>query len=244
MTQRFQPLLAGKPVTRQTRDENGQPVYTIKAAVLTPFCKKLVDSFKEHVAAFLVLAVGLVSIDAGWNVVVALVLAGPAVLVYAVTGLAITMLLRSRTSIEMRADSISKPGLFGRKRFDRAATHSFALYVHDKAQKEQREQEEKVAQAAAKGKVLRLKPYYADSFHVVMIYGTRRVDLLQVYGIKDAEAVLQRLALCDGLLDEAIGMGEKFHGTGGKQDRGAGGFNQQDGNAGDAGSRNRAAGGF
>lgn len=228
--------LADKPSTRMSRDKDGLPVYTVNPAVLTPLRAKAVDQIKLHVQGTLVLVLVLMVITSGFNLLLGAVLALPAWILYMVVSWAVTAVFRCRTEIRMSVATISRTG-WSRQHFDRKVTHSFVLYVHDKAQKEQRQQEEQIANAGAKGKVLRLKPYYADSYHVCLMHGTTRRDLVEVYSIKDAEAILQRLALCDALLNEAAGMGTAFHGAGQQEDRGAGGFDS-------TGRDQRTSGGF
>ena len=234
---KFHSPLAGRPVTREARDADGLPIYTVRTSVLTPLRAKAVDQIKETAAALLIGLTFLTALTSGFNLLIVAVLAVPAALFYFVFGWMVSVLFRRRTDIELSATAISRLGVFGPKNFDRRITHSFVLYTHNKAQKEQREHEEKIALAGAKGKVLRLKPYYGDSYHVCLQHGTTRRDLVEVYDIREAEAILQRLAFCDGLLNDAIGLGAAFHGTGPHADRGAGGFHDQ-------GTSGRAAGGF
>ncbi|MFM9926750.1 hypothetical protein VLK31_27455 [Variovorax sp. H27-G14] len=233
---RFLSPLAGKPATRMSRDKNGLPVFKIRTSVLTPLRAKAVDSIKSFVGGALMLFVVFTVFANDFNWMAGCVVAVPACAVYFMAGWTVTALFRQRTNIEMSVDALVRIG-WRLKRYDRRYSHSFVLYVHDKAQDEQRAHEEKIAQAGAKGKVLRLKPYYADSYHVCLMHGTTRRDLVEVYSLKDAELILQRLALCDALLNEAAGMGNAFHGAGDREDRGAGGF-------GDAGRDHQAAGGF
>jgi len=49
--------------------------------------------------------------------------------------------------------------------------------------------------------------YFGQSAHVVLFYAGHRQDLLSVWGITIASAIVERLQYCDDCLNKALSMG-------------------------------------
>lgn len=200
--------LRGNPRTKLKRDRKKLPRFVIEPEELTPLRAKALDGFKSAAKGLLTVGAVLWVLEkpnpGGSDIVAAALLAW---LYYMGAVFWADVLLRKTTVIRMDTQTICVPGRFGRRRYDRNLEHQFALLLHDKAQEEARELDFKAREAASKGKLLKQKPYYGDSFHVVLVHGGHRRDLLTVYGLKEAAAIVARLQFCDRCLNEAVQMG-------------------------------------
>jgi hypothetical protein len=105
-------------------------------------------------------------------------------------------------------DQFSVEKMFGWRHYDRLLPHRFALVQHDWAQAEQENAEFQAAQAQRRGKLIRKRRWYSNSFHVSFDYIGQRNDVLTVYGQKKALAILTRLNACDNVLDALARRGQ------------------------------------
>lgn len=103
--------------------------------------------------------------------------------------------------------SIRIKRLFVWRSYDRSLEHRFSLLQHDDTENERRRHDLAVRKASAEGQVVQKTVYYGDSYHVVLSYAGHRVDLLTVYGLPQAAAVVARLQYCDRLLDQEAKRG-------------------------------------
>lgn len=200
--------LSRQPLTREFRTPDGHPAYRVTPHVLTPWRARIADActtFFKVVLAFACVITFFMLDTAG------LIQAGLLVALYFAGGAGIRWVMRyafrRRAEIVMTTEKIGVRRWFFWKWFPRQIEHRFSLQVHDAAQQEQRDLEFAVRKAASNGKVLRVTPYYADSFHVVLVLAGHREDLMTVYGAKDAAAVVARLQYLDRCLDAVIAMG-------------------------------------
>jgi len=199
--------LSGSPRTTARSDKAGKPIFSITTRSLTPGRARVADTLTTTMSAlwgvrcvFAVLncpTIGLTEICAG------AVMYG---LGHVVISAAITFALRTKTEITMTTSTLSVRHWGHGRPYDRNMIQGFALLHHDGAEVERFKQEFETRQAAAKGKVIQPTPYYMRSFHVVAVHAGQRVDLLTVYGQKEAAAIAARLTLCNQLLNEAMGM--------------------------------------
>lgn len=199
----------GKPSTRELRHRDGSlRGYRIRAEYLTPLRAK----FAHLTAKVLVAGTMVAGICAGTNsepkndaLALASVLIPP--LCFPLVRALTRRQLRRTTVVEITADAFRINGLFGWKTYDRNIPHSFSLLQHDKAQKEWVEQDFDARKAWQKGKVLAQTKYYQESWHVVFDYALQRIDVADVYGLKDARAIQVRLAGCAQVIDALAGNG-------------------------------------
>lgn len=208
MPHMFRNPLEGYPESYEVVGADGVPSFRITPRVLTPFRAKARDQLFD--ALLLAMWVSLLYVMFTTNsisksdvaVIVALGIAASHLMPRA-----LEMALLRRSDILMTADTIAVRGWLGWQRYSRHLEHRFALHVHDRAQEEYRDNDFRVRAAAAHGKVVAPAAYYGSSFHVVLVYAGHRVDLLTVFGQRDAAAIIARLQYCDRCLNEALAMG-------------------------------------
>lgn len=207
--------LEGRPATFALTDEDCRLMFRVMPHELTPFRAKLADAISSLCGLGLC-AASLVAMP-DWRhpdlSVLAIVIGSAAVASWALH-LVARRSFRATTRIELNLDSIRVRRVLGWERFDRRLEHCFALLPHDHTERERRSNELDTREAAARGQVVQMPVYYGDSFHVVLVYGGHRVDLLTVYGRQQAAAVVARLQYCDRLLDQEakrLGAGSNPH---------------------------------
>ena len=199
MKEQLQQFVAGRSKITHREDDQGNPVLELETSELTPFRAKAVDSL----AAFTTLGAVALSIyllaQAGdkpelEQMIFALI----AVIVsYPVSLRFWRSLLKTRTAIILTPDTIHFNGEKEQKTLSRMQDHSFSLRDHDKTLKEKRDHEFEIRRAQSRNQVLSKKPYYAESYHVVLIHMEQRHDLMEVFDKKSAHDVMAALKLCD-----------------------------------------------
>jgi len=199
--------LAGTPRTKARTDAKGKPIFDITPRVLTPGRAKLADLIHGLLSALWLIR----CIFAFFNFpVFGLAEVCQTAVLFGIghftLRFVIVAVLRTKTEIIMTTDLLCERRWLNRHEYDRHLIQGFAVIPHDRADIERFNQEFEKAQAASKGKVIQPTPYLARSCHVVASYAGQRVDLLTVYGLKEAAAIAARLQLCHQLLDEAIGI--------------------------------------
>ncbi len=205
-THRTSPL-SGKPTTRARNDRHGKLIFEITPRVLTPGRAKLADRVHSGLSALTFVGCSFAffgSPDPGLREFLhagALFAIGHVALRFAVE-----TALRTKTEIIMTNEVISVRHWWNRREYDRALIKGFSLLQHDKAETERFNQEFEKAQAASQGNVIQPTPYYLKSFIVIASFVGQRLDLLSVYGQKEAAAIAARLQLCHMLLDEDAGV--------------------------------------
>lgn len=208
MRHQMQNPLTGQPLTRQLTDEAGRLAFRVTPRELTPFGARLADG----TAALAGLALGAASFTMliDWRSPDLLHMAaacGAVALGYQLVRWTAWAAFRVTTVIEMELETIRVRRPLGWKTLDRRIDHRFALLVHDDAEAERRCNDLETREAAAKGMVVQKPVYYGDSFHVVLVYAGHRIDLLTVFGRKQAASIVARLQYCDRLLDEEAKRG-------------------------------------
>lgn len=200
--------LSGKPSTRQGADKEGKPVFRIAIRELTPLRARIADAITSAIIGFSILTLVLWVFLAHKGPVDELIAGIVTMAAHAFAlSCACRVALRRTTRIVMKTATISVRRWYGWEHFDRNLEHRFVLLNHDKARHEQLRHDLAVREAAAKGRVIQKKAYYAESFHVVLAYAGHRRDLAAVYGPTEAMAVIARLQYCDRVLNEAMRMG-------------------------------------
>ena len=200
--------LSGWPPTRPLRKHPG---YRVEARHLTPGRASLADLLAVLTGLGILAVVVIAAIDGAFETDQELYVAfGVAMVLFVVLNgyrHRIALSLFGKTArIEVRPDVIRIGGPFGYKNYDRSVWHSFECVIHDEAQEEAERAERVVRQAERQKKEPATVPkYYRDSWHVILRYGGRRVDIATVYGKRKAEDLLTRLHLLDELMDAAQG---------------------------------------
>ena len=106
------------------------------------------------------------------------------------------LLFGTTTTIKFTPEQISIKGLMRFRNYDRTLPHEFNFEIHENAEREQEQEFEKRK---------KLKKLFRQSFHIILRYAGQRVEVADVYGKKEAEALLVRLQLLDQLMNAARG---------------------------------------
>jgi hypothetical protein len=199
--------LAGWPRTRARNDRHGKLIFEITPRVLTPGRAKLADRVHSCLAALWLIR----CIFAFFNFPVLglrefLQTAALYAIGHVVLRVVVEATLRTKTEIIMTNEVLSVRHWWNRREYDRALIKGFSLLHHDEAEAERFNQEFEKAKEAQQGNVIQPTPYFMRSFHVVASFAGQRLDLLSVYGQKEAAAIAARLQLCHLLLDEDAGI--------------------------------------
>lgn len=191
----------GFPETRQSVI-NGKLTFTVRPRVLTPVAAKASDFLAKASIGYWVFGLFIsaedhpISSQWGW-----LLYWGSALALYPAFLWFWKSIMKTGKTIVLNEDEFRITGVFFNERYNRKLPHSFALIRHDKTTSEQMQHEFEVRKASAHGNVIMKKPYYAESFHLTFEYMGQRNDVLEIYGHKDALAVVTRLKAIDDVLD-------------------------------------------
>lgn len=201
--------LSGRgPYIREHRGTDGTVALTVTIRELTPCRAKIADrgALVSGLVFFCLLAYGAVMVPTqswqAWLAVFALPLMS-----FPLLWLVYRHLIAKRTLVEFTPEDFRVKTLLGWRHFDRRHAHAFALLPHDKAPDERDAHDLAMRKAQLKGKAIRKKRYYGDSFHLSYDYLGQRNDLMTIYGHKRALAVQARLRACDEVMDGVLRRG-------------------------------------
>ncbi|MCP8685950.1 hypothetical protein [Marinobacterium sedimentorum] len=190
----------GFPETHQY-EKDGKLTFTVKPRILTPLAAKTADLLTAASLCFWGFGLFISAEDQainnlwGW-----LLYWGSLFALYPVFRWLWQSMLKTEKTLVLDADEFRVGGIFSGAGYNRKLAHSFALIRHDKTKVEQMQHEYEVRKASAQGKVIMKKPYYAESFHLIFEYMGQRNDVLDIYGHKEALAVVTRLKAIDDVL--------------------------------------------
>jgi hypothetical protein len=192
----------GDPHTEQVIGPDGAMSFKITTMTLSPMRARIVDIIAGAVVGYMILIGIAVTIQQNdpWGLVF---FCGGAVVLRRLIRRWIAEEFEARTVLTFTADSFTvRRGRSGRQdSFDRQHSHRFSLIQHDRAPEEQRQHEHEQREDQMKRRVVWRKPYYQDSYIVSFDYLGQRNDLMEVYGRKDALAILARLKACDEVME-------------------------------------------
>ena len=97
--------------------------------------------------------------------------------------------------------------LLGQKKFDRNLPHTFALYHHDRAGREEEILSHKESKRRGKWWSWPLKRYLGRSYHLSFDYLDQRNEIMTVYRRKHAHRMLARLNAVRRVTDNEAGIG-------------------------------------
>ena len=199
--------LDGYPSTRQITDAEDCLAYEISFRAPTPGCIRLTDALLDAWGTALVVLFGAVALRTDFDLHTMAIGGGAGAAAYFGVSLALKFVLQRKTKLTLSVGQVKTyPFPFWSRRYDRK-NGGFAMFTHDLLVHEQRAHELAQAEAAHRGKVLRKKPLFGDSFHVVFFNGDQRVDVATIYGTKKANAVIRRLQYLDAALDHVARSG-------------------------------------
>ncbi|WP_095193954.1 hypothetical protein [Pseudomonas sp. Irchel 3A7] len=195
--------LTGRPSTRQATDEAGRLSFKVTPRELTPFRAKLAEGISAVLGLGLAAANFMPLLDGRHPDLPGMAIAfGATVLGFHLLRWVTREVCRVTTEIELGVDEIKVRRMLGWQSYDRRLEHRFVLLPHDGAERERRRNDLATREAASNGQIVQKPIYYGDSFHVVLVYAGHRVDLLSVYGRKQAASIVARLQYCDQLLEQ------------------------------------------
>jgi hypothetical protein len=227
MSPSFKNPLEGYPQTIETKGTDGLPLFRIRLRTLSPERAK-----RAHEAA-----------DGAWLFFAVLVAAALYVgrahvgLVVCIGAFVLVMVAEhflpriadnvfcEHTEIVMSPKAITVRSGRSQVQYKRLLKHCFALKEHDLTAWEQRAIEYRIRDASLRNnKAINPTVYYGQSAHVVLVYAGHRQDLLTVWGITIASAIVERLQYCDDCLNKALSMGGSAHTPGDQWPEGPGGI--------------------
>ena len=182
----------GRPPTREVTDANGNPVFHVNARVLTPLPAKVADklgSFTALAASLACLAYAMQHFPP----LVALVFATAFLPLQPLFEKLWRVALRRKIAIVVTKDEFRFRRRFRWISFDRALEHSVALVVHDRARAERECNELEMQKAQLRRKAVQPRRYYRDSYHLTYQLLRQRNDIVAIYGLPEARAMLSRL---------------------------------------------------
>ncbi len=183
----------GKPPTRETTDGNGNPEFHVDARVLTPVRAIVADKLGALTACGGSMAAFFTAVNHDYPLVVT---ALGAIAVWSLRPLFEKLLretLRRKVDLVVTKDGFRFRRLFRWISFDRALEHGFALVVHDRAREERDRNELEMLKAQQQRKVAQPKRYFQDSYHLTYQLLRQRNDVIAIYGLPEARAMLARL---------------------------------------------------
>ena len=193
----------GAPKTCEWVDDQGRTWFEIQTHTLTPLRAKVADLVAGSAALGLsgnYLYQALQMPEAPPLAWAAVLLAAP--LTHPVFRKISRWLGKSYTDIHISEDRFSVRQEWRWRHYDRKLPHKFTLLVHDKAQREAQRHELEVRQASARGQVISKRKYYGDSYHLIYEYVGQRVDVVTIFGRKEALRIQERLNACDQVLKQ------------------------------------------
>ena len=210
MSPNFKNPLEGYPKTIETKGSDGLPSFRIQLRTLSPESAKRAHGAADGAWLFFAVLVAA-ALYVGRAHVGLVMCIGAFVLVMVVErfllGIAENVLCE-HTEIVMSPKAIAVRRGRSQVHYNRLLKHRFALKEHDLTAWEQRAIEYRVRDASLRSnKAINPTVYYGQSAHVVLVYAGHRQDLLSVWGITIASAIVERLQYCDDCLNMALSMG-------------------------------------
>jgi hypothetical protein len=210
MSPSFKNPLEGYPQTIEAKGTDGLPSFRIRLRTLSPERAKRAHDAADGAWFFFMLLVAA-ALYVGRAHVGLTVCIGAVVLVmvaaHLLPGIADNVLCE-HTEIVMSPKAIAVRRGRSQVHYNRLLKHRFALKEHDLTAWEQRAIEYRIRDASLKSnKAINPTVYYGQSAHVVLVYAGHRQDLLSVWGITIASAIVERLQYCDDCLNKALSMG-------------------------------------
>lgn len=209
MSASFKNPLEGYPHTVETKGPDGLPSFRISLQSLTPQRARLAHGAADTASlCFLALSVYALWVTTA-QVGIAQCMAALLLVVVArrlLPRLA-EIAFRQSGEIVMSANAVAVRRGRTWHRYNRLLDHRFALKEHDLTSWERREIEYRVREASTSGQAVNPTVYFGESVHVVLVYSGHRQDIVTVWGIAHASAIVERLQYCDDCLNKALSMG-------------------------------------
>lgn len=208
MESKIQSPFAGKPVTTETKDEQGRSTYSVELSALTPLRARVAD-WLSGIASF---AVGIgalrlifmLHVSNTPQILALLVAPLPA---YWIARYALYRGMQKTVHVMFTPEHFTIRRMLGNKTFDRNLPHSFALYVHDRAGREEEVLSYKESKLKNSWWPWALKRYLGRSYHLSFDYLDQRNEIMTVYRRKHAHAMLARLNAVRRVMDNEAGFG-------------------------------------
>jgi hypothetical protein len=185
--------LDGKPPTRETTDANGNPEFHVDARILTPLRAMAADKLGALTAVGGSVAVFMTAVNHDHPPLIAVVFAVAVWLLQPLLQKLWREALRRKVELVLTKDEFRFRRLFHWISFDRALDHGFALVPHDSARAERDRNELEMLKAQQLRKVAQPRRYFQDSYHLTFQLLGQRNDIIAVYGLPEARAMLTRL---------------------------------------------------
>lgn len=189
-----QPAFKGRPRTRLFRNRKREYGYVVRIRELTPM-RAICAEIIARLSALAVMLAGpfvLAAHEIQAPLAYLAVFIGPAVLIHVWIWLW-ELMLRKEVILRYDPRFLRRQGLVPWRPFDSSAISGFALREHPKAPYEAADDEFLRQKAAMRRKTVRIKPFYQNSYNLVVgYYGEDRV-LMPIYRKERAERIAMRL---------------------------------------------------
>ncbi|MEO1660111.1 MAG: hypothetical protein AAFR51_03925 [Pseudomonadota bacterium] len=199
---------AGGPDTHETTLEDGTQQITVVPSAITPLRAKFADwlSWMATLTAISFCIYFLREVTIGSSEEALAIYLSPFA-AYFLTKFVLYRALKKSVRVVYTPDRLSIHKVLGVKRFDRAMPHSFALYHHEKKDREEELLSYREKKRAGWWFSRSPKRYCGKSFYISFEYMGQRNDVMLVYKRKTAQQIIARLKACDEVMDGYRGNG-------------------------------------
>jgi len=200
----------GKPRTTETKDEAGRSSYTVALRALTPLRAEIADKIS-------LLTSVVVGFGGVWfsfhletpNIYEVGALLGSPLPAYWVARLSLYCIMQKTKRVVFTPEHFIIENLVRDKTFDRNLPYGFALYNHDRAEREEEVASFREGKRTGWWWLRPPKRYLGSSYHLSFQYLDQRNIIMTVYRYKHAQRLLARLNAIKRVLEtEAKGIEE------------------------------------
>ncbi len=131
------------------------------------------------------------------------------VIVYLVVRFGFYEILKTSMCVVFTTEHITIKNTYSEKHFDRHQPHSFALYSHDKAEREEKRLSYLESKSKRRWWKGARKRYYNRSAVLSLEYFEQRNDIRVVFGAKECRSFLTRLRACDQIITRCAVKGSE-----------------------------------
>lgn len=199
---------AGGPETAESTLEDGTKQITVMPSAIMPLRAKLADwlsllTFFTAVGYAIFLANQIYPASQEESIaLIALPFAA-----YVLAKLVFYRAFQKSVRVVYMPDRLVVHKMFGPKSFDRSMPHSFALYTHEKKERENEILSYREKKRAHWWISRSAKRYCGKSYYISFEYMGQRNDIMLVYKRKKAQEIIARLKACDEVMDGYRGNG-------------------------------------
>jgi len=210
MSVKVRSVLDGFPKTIDGKTKDGQEKLTVMPTAIVPRMAKISDITAKIVCGLSVPATiyeaFLIQLNEPWHY---FGLLGLPVAAYLGTKWYLRHLFTFTKRFEFTPELfIVRRVLLSNIVVDRSLPGKFTLYIHNAAQEEKENIENKKANRVKRWWNLPIRVYYGNSYHLAYEYMGQRIDIMTIFGSKKANLILSRLNNCNRIMDGYASKGQ------------------------------------